>query len=78
MNALNGRCDRNVGLKSLVIQSCRVHKVEYVSELLELVKEVNWGNIEVMGSNYEGSDDYTDADESDDESEEQHCPGCRC
>jgi len=44
MNTLNGRCDRNVGLKSLVIQSCRVHKVEYVSGLLELVKEVNWGN----------------------------------
>ena len=69
MAVLKGRHDGNVGLKKLAIQSCRVHKVEYMSRLKDLVKEVKWDNLEVVGSDYERSDDDTDTDEDEDEDE---------
>lgn len=82
MRVLKGRRDCNAGLKKLVIRSCRVRKAEFVSELRELVKEVKWDDVEVVGSDYGNTDDETDADESGDESgdkfEDYHCRGCRC
>jgi len=57
LGVLKGRRDCNVGLKKLVIQSCRVHKVEWRSKLKELVKEVKWDNVEVVGSDYGDTDD---------------------
>lgn len=73
MSLLKERRDGNVGLKKLVIQSCRVHNLEYRSKLAELVNEVKWDDVEVVGSDYEGTDD-----ELEDESEDYHCHGCRC
>ena len=87
LGILKGRRDRNIGLKKLVIRSCRVHKIEYMARLMELVDEVKWDNLEVVGSDYDGTDDDTDAGRAEDEFEdddhreklvEYHCRGCRC
>jgi len=86
LGVLKGRRDCNVGLRKLVIRSCRVHKAEYASKLRELVKEVKWDNVEVVGSGHGDTEDDTDTDELQDESEDEsrdkfedyHCRGCRC
>ena len=86
LGVLKGRRDCNIGLKKLVVRSCRVHKGEYVSKLRELVKEVKWDNVEVVGSGHGDTEDETDTDELEDESEDEsrdkfkdyHCHGCRC
>lgn len=66
LDVLKGRHSCKVGLKKVAIQSCRVHKDECRSNLRKLVKKVKWDNIEVMGSDYEETDDDTDADEFED------------
>ena len=84
LGVLRWRRDCNVGLKKLVIRSCRVH--EYMPMLKELVQQVKRDNLEVVGSDYEDDDDDTDTDELEDVSgnefkemfEEYHCRGCRC
>lgn len=86
MSVLKARCDFDIGLKKLVIRSCRVYKFEYVSKLRELVREVRSDDIQAVGSDYDGTDDDTDMDEFEDESddepkdkfEDHHCLGCRC
>ena len=66
---LKERRGKNVGLKRLVVESCRVHTIE--EEFGELVEEVKWINPEEMGSDYEGSDEvdpdemYSDETDSD-------------
>lgn len=62
LDVLKGRRDRDVGLKKLVVRSCRVHKVEYKSELRELVEKVKWDNTIAVGSDYEGTDDSLDTE----------------
>lgn len=57
MSVLGGRRDHDIGLKGLVVKSCRVHRVEYMSELKELVKRMWWGDLVVEGSDYGGADD---------------------
>jgi len=54
---LKGRRDCNIGLKNLVIQSCRVHKVELRSKLRKLVKEVKWVNVNMVELDCEDTDD---------------------
>jgi len=49
LDVLKERRNRNVGLKKLAVQSCRVHKDEYKSKIRNLVKKVKWDNVEVMG-----------------------------
>jgi hypothetical protein len=57
LDFLQGRRNRKIGLKRLVIQSCRVHRDDDESlELEDLVKVIKWIDSEEMGSNYEGSD----------------------
>ena len=86
LGVLRGRRNCNVGLKRLIIRSCRVHKAEYASKLREIVKEVKWDDVEVVGSGHGDTEDDTDTDELEDESEDEsgekfkdyHCRGCRC
>jgi len=86
LNVLKWRRDCNVGLRKLVVRSCRVHRAQYVSNLRELVKEVKWDNVEVVGWGHGDTEDETDTDELEDESEDEsrdrfkdyHCRGCRC
>jgi len=86
LSVLKGRRECDIGLKKLVIRSCRVHNAEYASKLRELAKEVKWDNVEVVGSDYEDTDDDTGTDEVEGESEDEvknrfedyHCRGCRC
>jgi len=42
---LKERRDRNLGLKKLVVQSCRVHEVGDKSRCRESVKEVEWTDV---------------------------------
>lgn len=67
MDVLKRRRKRKIGLKNLVIRSCRVHKDEYRSELRKLVKKVKWDNINVMGSDYGETGDDADTNEPEDE-----------
>ena len=57
LGVLKGRRDCNIGLKKLFIHSCRVHRVEWKSELKKLVKGVKWQNVEAVGVDYEDTDD---------------------
>lgn len=57
MDALKEKRDRNIGLKKLVVRSCRVHESEYGWDLGELVEEDRWSDAIAVGSDYEGSDD---------------------
>jgi len=66
LDFLQGRRNRKIGLKRLVIRSCRVHRDDDESlGLEELVKVVRWINSEEMGSDYERSDGGIDSDEFD-------------
>ena len=53
---LDGRCDQDVGLERLVVESCRVHTIDDVAQFEELVEELDWTDPEEMGSDYEGSE----------------------
>ena len=48
LDVLKGRRDHNVGLKKLVVRSCRVHRVEYNPKLGEVVKNIKWDNMQVV------------------------------
>lgn len=65
LDVLQGRYDRKIGLKRLVIQSCRVHTADD-DELSAkgLVGEIKWIDVEEMGSDFEGSDQNPYSDES--------------
>jgi len=53
LDFLRGRRDRNIGLKRLVIQSCRVHSGDDESlGLKDLVKVIRWIDLEEMGKDY--------------------------
>lgn len=60
LSVLKQRRDCNIGVKTLVVRSCRVHKEECRSKLGKLVKKVKWEKMKVMGSDYEGSDSVVD------------------
>ena len=64
------RRNHDVGLKKLVVRSCRVQKVEYELKLREFVEEVKWDNVTAVGSDYEGTDDSPDTDELEDDLDE--------
>ena len=67
LEVLRGRHDRKMVLKRLAIQSCRVHRAhDDAVGFKELAEEVEWSNVEVMGSGYNGSDEDSDEYESDD------------
>ena len=68
LEALQGRLDCNIGLKWLVFDWCRVHHSHgSAAGFNKLVEEVEWNNVEEMGSDYNGSDydgsDYNGSDE---------------
>ena len=66
LDFLRGRRKRKIGLKLFVIQLCRVHRTDDDTlGLAKLVKETRWIDAEVMGSDYEGSDNALDSDEFD-------------
>ena len=66
LDVLRGRRDRNIGLKRLSIQSCRVHRDHDDEGYFEgLVEEVEWIDVEDMGTDYEGTDEDPSEDESD-------------
>ena len=67
---LEERRNHDVGLKKLVVRSCRVQKVEYELKLREFVEEVKWDNVTAVGSDYEGTDDSPDTDELEDDLDE--------
>lgn len=51
---LKGRCDCNIGLKKLVIRSCRVDtEVKWMSKLAEVVKEVDWDRLNLVDREYD-------------------------
>ena len=68
-NTLAWRREHNIGLKKLVVRSCRVHSDEGRVNLEKLVKKVTWEDVRVMGSDYEGTDieGETDSDYDDDD-----------
>ena len=45
MDLLRERRDYNLGLRKLIVQSCRVHEVEDELRYRELVKEVEWTDV---------------------------------
>ena len=61
---LQCRRDQEVGLKLLVIRSCRVHSEEDISGFEKVVNEVEWSDLEEVGSECEESD----SEDSDEES----------
>lgn len=61
-NFLEERFNEDMGLKRLVVESCRMHVIEDVSELVELVEEVEWTDEEEVGEDFEGTED-SDSDE---------------
>ena len=64
---LEGRLYRNTGLKELVVRSCLVHDDEYGGGLMDMVEDVWWEDMIVMGSDYEGTDEGSDSDELEEE-----------
>ena len=67
LDVLEERHHFHIGLKKLVIQSCRVHEGAYRSKLRKLVKMVKWNNVEVVGRDYGRSDDDVNTGELEDE-----------
>jgi hypothetical protein len=72
LDTLEKRSKHHVGLKSLVVHSCRVTTNEYAANLRTRVKKVTYEDVEEMGSDFDGTDteeesDYDDLDESDDD-----------
>ena len=65
---LRGRRDREVGLKRLVIRSCRVPSEGALSGFKEVVKETEWSDLEEVGSECEGYEE-SDSEESDESSD---------
>jgi hypothetical protein len=70
LDTLEKRSRHHVGLKNLVVHSCRVTTSEYAVDLRDRVKKVTWENVEEMGSDFDGTEpevepDYDDFDESD-------------
>ena len=63
---LKRRRDKKIGLKRLVVRSCRVHTAAQELKARELVKVVKWIDVEVMGSDYE-SDEVNPDDIEEDE-----------
>ena len=61
---LQCRRDQNVGLKQLVILSCRVHSEEDISGFEKVVNKVEWSDLEEVGSECKESD----SEDSDEES----------
>jgi len=47
LGALYDRCDK-IALKSLVVQSCRVHDSRYEEWVRELVEKVTWDDVMVI------------------------------
>ena len=67
LDVLQERHDHNLGLKKLVVQSCRVYEVEDEVRYGELVEEVKWNDVIVV-------DQQSDDSESDGESPESPDP----
>lgn len=44
LDALEERRDHDVGLRKLVVRSCRGRKAEYESRFCGIVEEVKWDN----------------------------------
>lgn len=55
LDVLQRRSDYDIGLKSLVIQLCRVPTGGYREELEERVEEVTWEGVEEISSDYDES-----------------------
>ena len=71
LDTLQRRSEHRIGLKSLVVHSCRVTTSEYAANFRDQVKEVTWEDVDEMGSDFDGTEpeeepDYDDSDESDD------------
>lgn len=63
---LRGRRGCKIDLKRLVIQRCRVCRAnDDTLGFKELVEEVEWIDVEQMGSDYDASDEDPDSDDSD-------------
>jgi hypothetical protein len=56
LDILKGWRDHKVGLKRLVVYSCRVHSADDALEFKGLVKEIKWCDVVEMGSGYGGSE----------------------
>ena len=62
-DTLAQRHERNAGLESLVVWSCRVHGDKDEARLRELVKSVTWEGVEEMGSEYDGEEEEIETEE---------------
>ncbi|KAF9642828.1 hypothetical protein BDM02DRAFT_3124129 [Thelephora ganbajun] len=71
LHFLEERCDYNIGLEKLVIQSCRVTTSRYKAELRGLVKKVTWQSVVEMGSDYNETE--IEEEINSDESYEHDC-----
>jgi len=67
LEVLEERRHHDVGLKGLVLRSCRVPSDRCKADLKGLVKKVTWDNMMEMGSDYEvtGTEEETEETDSD-------------
>ena len=67
---LKGRRGRQIGLKKLVFQSCRVSSIRRKADLKDIVKKVTWESVREVDSDYEETDyEETDSEEETDSDE---------
>ena len=55
-DVLEQRFNNRIGLKGLVVQTCRVLTVGYRRDLESVVEEITWKGVTEMGWDYEGSE----------------------
>jgi len=55
LGVVGGRYHHGLGLERLVVRSCRVHEVGDDAKIREVVKEVKWEDVTVVGWDYTGS-----------------------
>ena len=75
LGILRERCTHDVGLESLVLQSCYVPTLGYRKELEGLVKEITWDDV-VESDDEMDSEEETDSDSdsySEEETEDANC-----
>jgi len=60
----------NVGLKRLVIQSCRAPSKKCKADLKTLVKKVTWDDVMEMGSDYDETETEIEEDTYESDSDE--------
>lgn len=62
LTVLKGRRDQNIGLKNLIVRSCRTHEGDK-EKLREVVKKVKWVNVVEKSADAEETEEDSDSDE---------------